>query len=95
MNADKSSDIFGNTPWYHVCDRCDAKWFAGQQRMACPRCRRRSCAIDRLVPPWLRSRPGAESNGARPTADALVLRDENRTVEGDHVAIELGGMRPR
>ena len=95
MNAAKSSDILGKAPWYHICDRCDAKWFASQQRMACPRCRRRSCAIERLVPPWLRSRPGDAMNGDRPNADAPPLGNERRIVEGDHIAIDLGETRPR
>lgn len=43
-----------DVPWYHVCERCNAKWFAIARRATCPRCERRSHSMERLVPPWWR-----------------------------------------
>ena len=40
--------------WYYVCTRCDAKWFAKQESIDCPRCGLTIHSTVRLTPPWLR-----------------------------------------
>jgi len=46
-------------PWYHVCDACNAKWFAQQAHDECPRCGRRHQSRDQQSPPWRRGRTSA------------------------------------
>lgn len=40
-------------PFYHVCPRCNAKWFGREARMRCPRCGGRCASSERRMPPWL------------------------------------------
>lgn len=51
--------------WYFVCFRCDAKWFAEEQEMPCPRCCAVARSCERLTPPW-RSLPTSIHNPSRP-----------------------------
>lgn len=53
MSTAESRERSQDIPWYHVCERCNAKWFAIARRATCPRCERRSRSTERLVPPWL------------------------------------------
>jgi len=40
------------TPFYHVCERCNAKFFSRKRIEACPRCSSISRSSERLLPPW-------------------------------------------
>jgi hypothetical protein len=40
------------TPFYHVCETCNAKFFSRKRFEACPRCSSVSRSRDRLLPPW-------------------------------------------
>ena len=51
--------------WYFVCFRCNAKWFAEEQEMPCPRCCLTVRSRERLTPPWL-SLPTSTHNPSRP-----------------------------
>lgn len=41
--------------WYHVCGRCNAKWFSSDVAMGCPRCGKPSHSIEKLAVPWLQT----------------------------------------
>lgn len=45
-------DVLGDLPWYHLCRRCEAKWFAPRRKMRCPRCGRMSKSPIPMRPPW-------------------------------------------
>ena len=60
--------------WYFVCPKCEAKWFALEQKMPCPRCSVEVRSRERITPPWLSSPVSAHSSPqpnppASPTAD--------------------------
>lgn len=40
--------------FYHLCLRCDAKWFAKVNFGPCPRCGNANWSDERAVPPWKR-----------------------------------------
>ena len=44
-----------DTPWYFVCNHCNAKWFSYKREENCPRCQATSRSWERLLPPWLAS----------------------------------------
>lgn len=39
--------------WYFACFRCNAKWFALDREMLCPRCQAVVRSTEQLVPPWM------------------------------------------
>lgn len=39
-------------PYYHVCSRCDAKFFSAECEEICPRCNAFSRSRERFRPPW-------------------------------------------
>ena len=39
-------------PFYHVCERCNAKFFSRKCFETCPRCSSVSRSRERLLPPW-------------------------------------------
>jgi hypothetical protein len=47
-----------NLPYYFVCVRCDAKWFARLPRVMCPRCEQWCSSREQRRPPWWKSSPG-------------------------------------
>ena len=57
-------------PWYFVCSRCTAKWFAEVAEMVCPRCGTSVHSTVQLNPPWLPqnepSRCNREETQSRP-----------------------------
>jgi hypothetical protein len=52
-------------PWYHVCDRCNAKWFDPLQSAHCPRCGARCRSRERINPPWLNANRANDVSQAR------------------------------
>ena len=50
---DRETLIADRRRWYFVCLTCNAKWFAGEQEMPCPRCFTAARSRERLTPPWL------------------------------------------
>lgn len=67
-------------PWYHVCDACNAKWFAQQAHAPCPRCGRPHLSQEQRTPPWRGGeRPPMRGPGRRPRASSPF---GNRTNKG-------------
>lgn len=48
--------------FYHLCLRCDAKWFGRENSAPCPRCGKACLSDERAVPPWKRT--ALEDGGA-------------------------------
>ncbi len=57
------------SPFYFLCRRCEAKWFAAIARIRCPRCGKRCRSDVQASPPWLRACAGTIE---RARAEGLV-----------------------
>jgi len=77
MNGHDVADA-AELPWYHVCSRCNAKWFAEIAKARCPRCRQRCTATEQIKPPWWRSKSSEASHGQRETTEHLGAAEASR-----------------
>ena len=68
--------------WYFVCGRCEAKWFAPQPEVACPRCRQHCVSRERLVPPWSRLQVSSMPQ-TEPSMSSNVRSVNNRRAADD------------
>ena len=50
------------TRYYHVCNSCDAKFFAAHSVEDCPRCGKISGSCERQVPPWMKHEEESREN---------------------------------
>ena len=83
--------------WFFVCPRCEAKWFALEQKVPCPRCSTKVCSRERLAPPWLSSpastrRPLQPGPPASPTVDMKQMEAPMPANKPIH-EIRLGSIR--
>ena len=54
------------TRYYHVCNSCNAKFFAPHSVEDCPRCGELSGSCERQVPPWKKQeQPDGENEDAQ------------------------------
>ena len=83
--------------WYCVCPRCEAKWFALEQKVPCPRCSTKVRSRERLTPPWLSApashhSPPQSSPPASPAADLKQMENAMPNNKPIH-EIRLGTVR--
>ena len=69
--------------FYHVCQKCTAKWFAPVASMNCPRCGVASVTSEQIVPPWMRDEgPLPSATPASPGhSHEAKAKTENKVIE--------------
>ncbi len=70
-------------PWYHVCDACNAKWFAQRAQDECPRCGGPHQSQEQQSPPWRRRRTSAGDipNSSDERTEPLPESDRQRRAD--------------
>jgi hypothetical protein len=50
---ERRGQAVAKSSFYHLCVRCDAKWFTEAALCRCPRCGKRCRSEVQLQPPWV------------------------------------------